>query len=57
MRILRWMSRHTKKDKFWNGYIQEKVRVVPIEENMIKIRLRWFGHMQRRSPKAPVKKI
>ena len=32
MRMLRWMSRHTIKNKLWNDYFREKIRVVPIEE-------------------------
>ena len=27
----------------------------PIEEKFIQHRLRWFGHVQRRSPEAPVR--
>jgi hypothetical protein len=29
--------------------------VAPIEEKLIQHRLRWFGHVQRRLPKAPVR--
>ena len=51
------MSRHIRNDKFWNNYIQKKVGVAPIEENMIETILRWFGHVQRRPPKALVRKV
>ena len=54
MRMLRWMSRHIRKDKLRNGYIRDKVGVAPIDEKMIETRLRWFRHVQRRPPKAPV---
>ena len=39
MRMLRWISGHTKKDKFRDDYIWEKVGVAPIEEKMIETRL------------------
>jgi hypothetical protein len=29
--------------------------VAPIEEKVIQHRLRWFGHVQRRPPEAPVR--
>ena len=29
--------------------------VAPIEEKLTQHRLRWFGHVQRRSPEAPVR--
>jgi hypothetical protein len=29
--------------------------VVPIEEKLIQHRLRWFGHVQRRPPEAPMR--
>ena len=34
--------------------IYERVGVAPIEEKLMQHRLRWFGHIQRRSEKAPV---
>ena len=56
-RILRWMSRHTRKDKLQNSYIWNRVGVAPIEEKIIETRLRWFGHVQRRPPEALVRKV
>ena len=29
--------------------------MAPIEEKLTKHRLRWFGHVQRRPPEAPVR--
>lgn len=34
MRMLRWMSINTRKDTISIEYIEEKVRVAPIEEKM-----------------------
>ena len=48
MRMLRWMSGHTRNGKFQNDYIREKTGVAPIEEKMTEATLRWFGHVQRR---------
>ncbi|XP_070029783.1 uncharacterized protein [Nicotiana sylvestris] len=56
MRMLRWMCGHTRMDKIRNGDIQEKVCVAPIDDKMGEARLRWFGHVQRRSPDAPVRR-
>ena len=54
MRMLRWMCGHTRKDWFRNDDIQDRVGVAPIEEKLVQHRLRWFGHIQRRPPEAPV---
>ncbi|XP_070007374.1 uncharacterized protein [Nicotiana sylvestris] len=56
MKMLRWMCGHTRMDKIRNDDIQEKVHVAPINVKMREARLRWFKHVQRRSPDAPVKR-
>ncbi|KAF7808226.1 sacsin isoform X2 [Senna tora] len=53
MRMLRWMSGHTRMDRIRNDYIREKVGVAPIVEKLVETRLRWFGHVQRRPEEAP----
>ena len=40
MKILRWMSRHIRKDKFQNDCIQEKVGVIPIKKKIVEVKLR-----------------
>lgn len=55
MRMLRWICGHTRKDRIRNDDIREKVGVAPIEEKLVQHRLRWYGHVQRRPPDAPVR--
>ena len=57
MRMLRWMSGHTRKDRIRNDCIREKVGVAPIVEKLVETRLRWFGHVQRRPLEAPVRRV
>ncbi|KAG2588989.1 hypothetical protein PVAP13_5NG391443, partial [Panicum virgatum] len=37
-----------------NDDIRDRLGIAPIEEKLIQHRLRWFGHVQRRSPEPPV---
>ena len=55
MRMLRWICGHTRRNRIRNDDIRERVRVAPIEEKLVQHRLRWFGHLQRRPPEAPVR--
>ena len=57
MRMLRWMSGHTRKDKLQNNCIREKIGVAPIEKKKMEMRLRWFRHVQRRLPGVSVRKV
>ncbi|XP_070039139.1 uncharacterized protein [Nicotiana tomentosiformis] len=56
MRMLRWMCGHTRMDKIRNEVIREKVSVAPMDDKMREVRLRWFGHVWRRSPDALVRR-
>ena len=40
IRMLRWFCGHTKRDRFWNEEIRDRVGVAPIEEKLIQHRLR-----------------
>ncbi|KAH0451292.1 hypothetical protein IEQ34_018591 [Dendrobium chrysotoxum] len=54
MRMLRWMSGFTLRDRIRNEHIREKVGVAPVEDKIRESRLRWFGHVKRRPPDDPV---
>jgi hypothetical protein len=56
MRMLRWMSGNTIKDKLKNDFIRHKIGVAPIEDKLRENRLRWFGHILRRPKNAPVRR-
>ena len=50
------MCGYTKTDRIRNMVVRERVRVAPLEDKMRKTRLRWFGHIKRRSVSAPMRK-
>ncbi|KAI0489432.1 hypothetical protein KFK09_029275 [Dendrobium nobile] len=54
MRMLRWMSGFTLRDRIQNEHIREKVGVAPVEDKIRESRLRWFGHIKRRPSDDPV---
>ncbi|KAG5571816.1 hypothetical protein H5410_061582 [Solanum commersonii] len=49
MRMLRWMCGHTRSNKIRNEVIREKVGVASVVDKLREARLRWFGHVKRRS--------
>ncbi|KAD6795909.1 hypothetical protein E3N88_06805 [Mikania micrantha] len=57
MRMLRWMCGHTRLDRIRNEVFREKLQVANISEKIREGRLRWFGHVKRRSQLAPVRKV
>ena len=56
MRMVRWMYGFTRMDRVRNVVIRDLAKVAPIEGNMSESRLRWFGHVKRRSMVAPVRR-
>ncbi|WMV39928.1 hypothetical protein MTR67_033313 [Solanum verrucosum] len=56
MRMLRWMCWHTRSDRIRNEVIREKVGVASVVDKLREARLRWFGHVKRRSADAPVRR-
>jgi hypothetical protein len=55
IRMLCWICGHTRKDRIRNDDIKDKLRVTSIQEKLVQHRLRWFGHIQRKPPEAPVR--
>ena len=49
------MCRYTRFSRTKNEVLREKVRVASIEDKMSETRLRWFGHVKKRSENAPVR--
>ncbi|KAD2393602.1 hypothetical protein E3N88_40579 [Mikania micrantha] len=57
MRMLRWMCGHTRLDRIRNEVFRERLQVANISDKVREGRLRWFGHVKRRSQAAPVRKV
>ena len=56
MRMIRLMCGFTRIDRIMNGVISDLAKVASIEDKMRETKLRWFGHMKRRSVDAPVRR-
>ena len=56
MRMIRSICGHMRLDKIRNEVISRKIGVASIEDKMRDARLRWFGHIRRRSRDAPVRR-
>jgi hypothetical protein len=55
MCTLCWIYGHTKRDRVRNDDIRDSGSTKPpIEEKLVQHQLRWFRHVQRQPPKAPV---
>lgn len=48
MKMLRWMSGVTQKDRLRNDYTRGTVKVGPLGKKIQEKRLKWYGHVQRR---------
>jgi len=56
IRIIHWVCGLTRLDKIRNEVIRGKIGVASIKDKMREARLRWFGHIRRRSRSAPVRR-
>ena len=54
--MLRCMCGHTRLDKIRNEVIRDKIGVASIGDKLRESRLRWFGHVLRRDPRASVRR-
>jgi len=52
MRMIPWICGHTRLDKISNEVIRGKLGVASIEDKIREAKLRWFGHIRRRSMEA-----
>jgi len=50
------MCGYSRIDRIRNGVIRDSIEVAPIEDKLRESRLRWFGHVKRRSMDAPVRR-
>ncbi len=57
MRMLKWMSGHTRLDKVRNESIREQVGVVSIKDKLREERSSWFGYVKRKHIEAPVRQV
>ena len=57
MRMLRWMCGHTLMDRIRNQEFRDKLGVALISRKMRENRLRWFGHVQKKTFIAPVRRV
>ena len=57
MRMLSWMCRNTLMDQIRNQELRDKLRVALISAKMHENRLRWLGHVWRKTFDAPARRI
>ncbi|XP_057542495.1 uncharacterized protein LOC130820948 [Amaranthus tricolor] len=57
MKMLRWMCGNTIMDKIKNQEFREKLSVTPLSAKMRENRLKWFGHVQRKTVGRPVRRM
>jgi len=56
MRMIYWICGHMRLDKIRNEVIGGKIGVASIEDKIRETRLRWFGHVRRRTMDAPLRR-
>jgi hypothetical protein len=55
MRMLQWICGHRRRDTCLNDDIHNRLWVAPVDEKLVKHRLRWFGHIQQRPSEVLVR--
>jgi hypothetical protein len=45
---------HIRMDQIQNNDIRDRLEIAPTEKKFVPHWLRWFGHVQQRSPEAPM---
>jgi hypothetical protein len=50
--MLQWICGNIRRDRVRNDDICKRLGVASVEERLVQHRLRWFGHVQRRSAEA-----
>ena len=55
--MLRWMCGHILMDRIRNQEFWDKLGVAPLSGKMCENRLGWFGHVQRKTFDAPVRRV
>ena len=55
--MLQWFCGHIRRDGVRDEVIRDRIGMALIEEKLTQHRLRWFGHVQRRPPEAPVRNV
>ncbi|KAI0497184.1 hypothetical protein KFK09_020406 [Dendrobium nobile] len=57
MRMLRWISGFTLRDRIQNEHRREKIGVALVEDKIRESNLKWFGRIKRRPSNDPVRKV
>ncbi|XP_039298001.1 uncharacterized protein LOC120354671 [Nilaparvata lugens] len=57
MKMLRWAGGVTRLDHIQNTHVRGSFRVAPVYEKIMEGRLRWYGHVNRRSPNHMTRKV
>jgi len=56
MRMIRWTCGYITLNRIRNAMIRWRVKVAPIDDKMRETLLRWFGHVNRRSVNASMRR-
>ena len=57
MKMLRWMSGVTRRDKMKNEYIRGSLKVIEVSRKVQEARLLWYGHLKRGNEDLMARKV